>query len=209
MVDGGHFVYSSGRHGDFYINKDAIYQHPKVVDDISFMMADVAMTTYGTNFDFVVSPTYGGVILGQLVAHCCALNSGRDIMFAYSDKHAIGGHRILRRGFSEAIQGKLALLVDDVVTTGNTLVQMANAVIRAGGFVVGALVLCDRGKVRTLKVYPSDKEGLVSTVPLELQIAPLVELDLQTFEADACPLCKAGRPIDVDLGMGSELNPFK
>jgi orotate phosphoribosyltransferase len=209
FVDGGHFVYSSGRHGDYYINKDALYMRPRLVDDIAFMMADVAMTSYGVNFDFIVSPTHGGSLLGQQISHCCCLESGRDIMFAYSDKHAVGGHRILRRGFGEALRGKIVLLVDDIVTTGNTLAQMGQAVIRAGGFVAGAVALCDRGKIRSVKVFPTDNEGLMTVNALDIQIVPLVEIDLQTFEADKCPLCKAGRPVNVDLGRGSELDPFK
>ena len=208
FIDGGHFVYSGGDHGDHYINKDALYMRTRHTDDVAAMLAELIQKTYGINFDFVVAPTHGGILLGQLVAGLLNMYTKKEIYFAYSDKDYAGGYRVLRRGFGKPMKGRLVLLVDDIVTTGGTLVGMAQAVARAGGQVIGAAVLCDRGKVRNLRFFSPTKGGGVEGTPTLLKIAPLIELDLQTFKSADCPFCKMGRPIDVDLGKGGEFDAF-
>jgi orotate phosphoribosyltransferase len=175
-------------------------------DDVASMLAELAKETYGLDFKFVVSPTHGGILLGQLVAGILNMYANHEIYFAYSDKRA--GHRVLRRGFSKSMKGQKVLLVDDIVTTGSTLVAMGQTVSRSGADVIGAAVICDRGKVRTLRYFLPGKDGMVTGTAVEMSIAPLIELDLQTFSPNDCPFCKMGKPVDVDLGQGDELDPF-
>ena len=203
FVDGGHFVLSGGKHADFYINKDALYVYPKKLDDICMMMADVAMHSF-SDFDVVLAPAVAGVVLGQNISYNLSMELHRDILFAYADHHSDNlHHRTIRRGYQEVIRGKKVLLVDDIASTGATLVSLAEAVTRLGGQVSGAVVICDRGQVRTLRYQT--RNG----VACEINIAPLVELDLQTFSEKDCPFCRAGRPIDTLLGEGSVLDMFK
>ena len=208
--DGGHFVYSSGLHGDFYINKDALYTHPRKLDDVCVMMTDLAVGSFGA-FDTVLAPAISGTVIGQNIAYNLSLEQTTEIRFAYAEKHQTNPFiRTIRRGYQQVIIKKRVLLVDDVVTTGKTLVGMAQAVTSLGGTVVGAVVICDRGSVRNLKYLletpenPSHQGAYLKES--ELHIAPLVELDLKTFKPDKCPFCKANRPIDVDLGEGYLLN---
>ena len=200
FVDGGHFVYNSGNHGDFYINKDALYMYPRKLDDICVMLTEVAQRTFDYQFDVVLAPAVAGVVLGQGIAYNVSLESGKDILFAYAEKNPFNSaHRTVRRGYEHIIKGRKVLLVDDITSTGKTLAAMAQAVAALGGIAIGSVVICDRGQVRTLKVLNPD--GSVA----ELRIEPLVELDLQTFGANNCPLCKAGRPIDTQVGQGNML----
>jgi len=198
FVDGGHFVLSGGNHADFYINKDALYVYPRKLDDICVMLADTAVSSFG-EFDVVLAPAVAGVVLGQNIAYNLSLTMQRDILFTYADHHPLTSHhRLIRRGYQDIIRGRRVLLVDDIVSTGSTLVNLANAVARLKGVVAGAVVICDRGQVRTLRYTVGTESN-----PSEITIAPLVELDLQTFEPKKCPLCKAGRPIDTFLGEGT------
>jgi orotate phosphoribosyltransferase len=205
FVDGGHFVYSSGYHGDFYINKDALYAYPKKLDDIGAMLTTIVEERFCTDIDTVLSPAVAGIILGQSVAYNLSLNMDKDILFAYADRHSDDKSlRTIRRGYSSFVQNKKVLLIDDMVTTGATLVGLAKAVLALGGEVVGAGVICDRGKVRTIK-YDVDVVGVGG----EVSIAPLVELDTQIFKQSDCPLCKSGRPVDTELGEGVKVNLIK
>lgn len=198
FVDGGHFVLSGGQHADFYINKDALYVYPKKLDDICVMMADTAMKSF-SDFDVVLAPAVAGVVLGQNIAYNLSIDMSKDVRFAYADKHILDPNsRTIRRGYQDIIRGSKVLLVDDIASTGATLVSLALAVARLGGVSVGAVVICDRGQVRTLR-YQQEKETVFS----EITIVPLVELDLQTFSSDDCPLCTSGRPIDTSLGEGT------
>ena len=200
--DGGHFVYSSGLHGDFYINKDALYAHPLKFDDVCVMLTNCATMAFGAVFDVVVAPATSGIALGQNIAYNLSLERQREVCFAFADKNPYNKQlRSLRRGYQKIVHGKSVLLVDDVVTTGQTLVGMATAVHAAGGRVVGAVSICDRGNVRVLR-YMQD-----GGLPVELTIATLVELDLKTFKADKCPFCRINRPIDMELGDGIYQEP--
>lgn len=208
FVDGSHFVYASGDHGDFYVNKDALYMHPKKLDDVCYMLYEQTREAYGVDIDVVLSPTYGSILIGQLLAYNYCLN-GKDVKFAYAEGEPTDNYRIIRGGFRNILSGAKVLLVADIVTTGNTLVSLAQAAIRADANVVGASVLCDRGKVRTLKFCPMDKQGIMSSTPFELNIVTLLEMDLKTFPADQCPLCESGRPIDPEFGVGHLMDPFR
>jgi len=199
FVEGGHFVYSSGRHGDFYINKDALYMHPLKLDDVSYMLAQVAKDSFTVPIDVVLAPTMGGILIGQSVAYTLSIDTGTEVLFTYCEpkpEHPV--HRVIRRKYDSVIKGRNILLVDDIVTTGATMVGMAQAAIRMGGNVIGGVSICDRGQTRAIKFYP-DKDSDV----FELNMVPLLELDLRTFPSDDCPLCRAGRPVDPRLGEGT------
>lgn len=196
FVEGGHFVYSSGRHGDFYINKDALYMHPLKFDDVVYMLSSNILDSFSAGIDLVLSPTMGGVLVGQGVAHTLSLELGKEVLFAYSEpKNNDPLHRTIRRKYDGVVRGSNVLLVDDIVTTGTTMVGMAKSVIRRGGKVVGGASICDRGQNRCIKFYSDDG----STVS-ELNLVPLLTLDLRTFSSDDCPFCRANRPIDPMLG---------
>lgn len=202
FADGGHFVYASGHHGDFYVNKDALYVYPRKLDDICVMMTDVALKTFGASFEVVLAPAVAGIVVGQNIAYNASLLNSSDILFAYAEKNPFDpSYRVIRRGYEDVVRGRRVLLVDDIVSTGNTLAQMAQSVHNLGGEVRGAVVICDRGQVRKLRIRNEVDD--VQGVFFDVCVAPLVELDLQTFDAVSCPLCKAGRPIDTQIGEGN------
>lgn len=204
FVEGGHFVYPNGKHGDFYVNKDALYMYPRKFDDVVCMLTETALSQFSSTVDVVLAPSVAGIVLGQGVAYNLSIGEYRNVQFAYADRHpASPRHRIIRRGYATAIPGKNVLLVDDIVDSGTTLVSMADAVVRLGGNPVGAAVICDRGSTHTLR-YGLDTEKGVQ----ELTVAALTEWDCQVFSPDDCPLCKAGRPLNTDLGDGSQTSPF-
>ena len=72
IVRDSHFVYTSGRHGSVYINKDALYVHPEVISALCQQMAEAYAAD---SVDVVVAPVLGGIVLSQWVAH--ALNQRR------------------------------------------------------------------------------------------------------------------------------------
>ncbi|NMB15141.1 MAG: orotate phosphoribosyltransferase, partial [Gallicola sp.] len=81
----------------------------------------------------------------------------------------------LRRGF-EIKEGQKVLIVEDVVTTGKSSMETKKVLEELGGEVVGIASIVDRtgGKDIGVKLYPA------------------VSLDIKTYDADDCPLCKEG-----------------
>jgi orotate phosphoribosyltransferase len=196
----GHFQLKSGRHGDAYVEKFAVLSDPAATSELcGFWAAAFGSGADGepARVDLVAGPTTGGVIL--------AFETGRQLgvrpIFAEEVRDADGStRREFRRGF-RIEPGERVLLVDDILTTGGSLLAMLPAVEAAGGDIVGCHVLVDRsGGLATLtspatgRVYP---------------LAALWTLDIPTFEpgAETCPGCATGVPLRVPGAGGVVADP--
>ncbi|HVB25603.1 MAG TPA: phosphoribosyltransferase family protein [Ktedonobacteraceae bacterium] len=189
IISDSHFVYSSGRHSSVYINKDALYLHTQTISALCELMA---RPYDAEQIDAVVGPVLGGIVLSQWVAH--ALNARRSsgetlAIYAEKDNDSPDKTFSFHRGYDNYIPGKNILVVEDVLTTGGSVRQVIELIRRHGGNVVGLSALCNRGNVQ-----PAD----VGNVPLQ----SLIHINLETFAATDCPFCKAGVPINTNLGKG-------
>jgi orotate phosphoribosyltransferase len=190
----GHFLLKSGRHGDAYVEKFAVLSDPAATSELCGFWAAGVRSADGTpRVDLVAGPTTGGVIL--------AFETGRQLgtraIFAEEVKTADGTiRREFRRGF-RIEPGERVLLVDDILTTGGSLLAMIPAVEAAGGEIVECAVLVDRsGGTNTLtspatgRVYP---------------LRALWRLELPTYEPgpETCPQCAAGTPLKTPGSSGT------
>jgi orotate phosphoribosyltransferase len=175
----GHFELSSGLHSDTYVQCALVLQHPKLAEKLG---AELAAEFAGLRIDAVVSPALGGVILGHEVARALgrahtavagAPGTGIPAIFVERDR---SGRMTLRRGFSIE-PGASVLVVEDVWTTGGSTFETIRVVEEAGGRVVAAGALIDRSQGR---------------LELPVQTESLLQLDIKSYEADSCPLCRAG-----------------
>ena len=148
----GHFLLKSGRHGDRYLEKFQVLQYPDAVTELCGFMADLVRDADGRpTVDVVVGPTTGGVILAFEVARQLGVRG----IFAEEVRDADGGtHREFRRGFT-IDQGERVFLVDDILTTGGSLVAMLPAIESTGGELVLASVIADRSGGLRETVSPS------------------------------------------------------
>ena len=120
--------------------------------------------------DLVAGPTTGGVILAFETARQLGVRS----IFAEEVRDDDGTlRREFRRGF-RIEPGEQVLLVDDILTTGGSLLAMLPAVEAMGGEIVECLVLVDRSGGRASLTSPAT--GRV--YPLRA----LWQLDLPTYE---------------------------
>ena len=187
LIRDSHLVYTSGRHGSAYVNKDAIYPHTESTSRIAGLMAK---SFAAQSVEVVVGPALGGIILSQWVAYHISKLMGREILGVYSEKNADNQFE-LRRGYDKLVKGKRALIVEDVITTGGSVRNCIEAVQAAGGIPIGISALCNRGKI--------------SANDLGIQkLESLVELDFQSWEADECPLCQKKVPINTNVGKGKD-----
>jgi len=196
----GHFQLKSGRHGDAYVEKFAVLSDPAATSELCGFWAGALRSAGGdgaegtARVDLVAGPTTGGVIL--------AFETGRQLgvraIFAEQVRDADGAtHREFRRGF-RIEPGERVLLVDDILTTGGSLLAMLPAVEAMGGEIVECVVLVDRsgGGTNTLTSPTTGR-----TYPLR----SLWRLDLPTYEPGAatCPRCADGTPLHTPGSSGT------
>ena len=183
----GHFQLKSGRHGDAYVEKFAVLSDPAATSELcGYWAARVRGTDEGAGplVDLVAGPTTGGVILAFETARQIGVRS----IFAEEVHDDAGTHRAFRRGFTIAPRERV-LLVDDILTTGGSLLAMIPAVEALGGEIVECVVMVDRSGGRATLTSPTTGR----TYPLRA----LWQLDLPTYEPGAatCPRCAAGDPL--------------
>jgi orotate phosphoribosyltransferase len=188
LLEDDHFVYISGDHGSGWIDKDAIYPH---TDRLERLCRDMAGTVRGWGAEAVCGPATGGLIIAEWTAHELGVLS----LFAEHDpapqSGELRGRFILRRGYDQVVAGKRVLVVDDIVNTGLSLRQTADAVRGAGGEVIGAACLVSRGNVAAAGLGVS-------------RFAYLLEYQIPAWPASACRLCQAGVPINTRYAHGRE-----
>jgi orotate phosphoribosyltransferase len=190
----GHFLLKSGRHGDAYVEKFQVLQDPAATSELCGFVAAHGRGGDGeTSVDLVAGPTTGGIILAFETARQLGVRS----LFAEEVRADDGSlHREFRRGF-RIEPGERVLLVDDILTTGGSLLAMLPAVEAMGGEIVECVVLVDRGGGRASLSSPAS--GRV--YPLRA----LWQLDLPTYEPGpaTCPRCADGTPLHAPGSTGT------
>lgn len=189
IITNDHFVFTSCLHSDTYINKDALYAHTKTISHLCKVMAD----QYDANeIDIVIGPVIGGVALSQWVSHHlnCRRSSGETLSL-YAEKEGEGKDKnfVIKRGYDLFIPGKKVLVVEDLLTTGDSARKVVECVKALGGTVIGLCVLGNRGGVKSQDV---------GNVPIHA----LINVNMQAWSEEECPLCKAKKPINIKLGKG-------
>lgn len=188
IIKDSHVVYTSGRHGSTYVNKDALFPYTA---ETSAVCAHLAESFTAFDVEVVAGPTMGGVILAQWVAHHLAEMTGRRVLAVYAEEQGVVEHRVLRRGYDALVADRRVLVVEDVITTGGSARKVIKAVQAAGGHVVAAGVICNRGGVTAA--------GL--SVPV---LESLVSVTMDSWLEDECPLCRDGIPINTQVGKGAQ-----
>ncbi|HSX38989.1 MAG TPA: phosphoribosyltransferase family protein [Candidatus Saccharimonadales bacterium] len=187
LITNSHLIYTSGKHGDTYVNKDAIYPHTKW---ISMLCKEIAERFKNEKVDVVIAPAIGGVILSQWVAYHLSKLTDKEVLAVYAEKTEDGKDFIIKRGYNKIIKSSNVLIVEDIVTTGGSVKKVVAEVKKNKGKVVGVAILCNRGNI---------KKSQIGKIP---RLEALITLNLQDWHANDCPLCKQNIPINKDLGKG-------
>ncbi|MBP6785116.1 MAG: orotate phosphoribosyltransferase [Verrucomicrobiales bacterium] len=144
-IEQGHFVLASGKHSAYYVKKGRLVQHPWELQRMIEQRVP-EMRALGP-IDVVLSPAMGGVPVGQQVG--LAVHA-RTI---YAERNPENNQLELKRGF-EIRPGERLLLVEDVITTGGTLLELTDFIESQGGEVAGVFVVVNRSGKTTVGDYP-------------------------------------------------------
>lgn len=180
-IQNGHFLYSSGMHGEVYVEKFNLLRNPAAASEACTYIAD-HFRDY--EIDVVVGPTTGGIILAFEIARQLGVAA------AYAESAGDGSkRREIRRGTTFE-PGTRVLVVDDVSTTGGAFYQTLDALKPHPVEIVGIGALVDR----------SAGEISFGGIPFYA----ILSRKFDAWEAADCPLCAAGVPL---VKPGTTANP--
>lgn len=187
ILTNGHFIGTSGLHFDTYVNKDFLYPHTKEVSTVCRLFAEKYKDA---NIEVVVGPALGGIILSQWTVHHLSEIYGKEVLAVYTEKSEDGG-QIFTRGYEKYVKGKRILVVEDIITTGGSMLKTIKAVKEAGGNIISACAMINKTENLNKNIFGAPFDALA-------------DLYVPAYSASKCPLCKAGIPINTEVGHGKK-----
>lgn len=163
----GHFLLSSGKHSNRYVQCAKVLRYP---DHAAKVLSLVVDKIKDLDIDLVVGPAMGGVV----VSYELGRQLGKEAVFTERKDNVME----LRRGF-EVKPGAKIIIAEDVVTTGKSTKETKKVLEDLGGEVIGVACIANRTKE-----------------DIGMPIYSAIDLDIQVYESDACPLCEEGK---IDL----------
>ncbi len=180
IIKNGHFLLSSGKHSNTYINKDAIFSNPQlfqyVIDFINHYIVEK-----NNEYDVITGPAIAGAILAA------PISLANDLTFVYPEKIQIPPlyqkekfyMMAYRRGYDKVMYGKKILLVEDIITTGRSVQQTIDAVEICDGTVVDVIAIWNRSNWK----------------PENCDIFSIINEPVESWCKEECPDCKNGIPL--------------
>lgn len=187
----GHFIGTSFKHLDKYVEKRLIYPSTQETSEICEMFAE---DFKGKDIEVVIAPTTGGIILGFETARQLTIMTNKKVANVFIEKKKKGGLEF-HEGFSELVKGKRALILDDVLTTGGSLEGVVNETKKAEGVIVGVGVVWNRGSVKS------------KDIGVGVEIDALCERQYESWTEEECSAsgpCSKGIPVNSAIGRGKE-----
>ncbi|MGJ8455447.1 orotate phosphoribosyltransferase [Pseudothermotoga sp. U03pept] len=164
----GHFLLSSGKHSSKYIQCAKIFEDPENGDRIGQMIAE-RISIHKP--DVVIGPAIGGIILAYVVARPLKARA------LYTERE--DGMMKLRRDFHIDKNERIAI-VEDVTTTGKSVLEVAQVVEQLGGKICCIASIVDRS---------------TQSLPFTVPFYSLTKIELPIYEPEDCPLCAQNIPL--------------
>ncbi|WP_054840824.1 orotate phosphoribosyltransferase [Thermococcus peptonophilus] len=154
----GRFILTSGgKKSDYYINVKKLSTKPHALKLIAKLMAEEAQKR-GIAFDRVAGPELGAIP----IATALALETEKPLVIVR--KKPKGGHGTGSQLEGEVKAGDKVLLVEDVTTTGGSVLKAAEVLEREGAEIAAVMVVVDR------------EEGAEEAIGAKYTFLPLVRV---------------------------------
>ena len=162
----GHFILSSNLRSDTYLQCALVLSDPKLANELCKGLAEkVFAKLTEDDFDIVVAPAMGGVVIGYEMARCL----GKRSIFC----ERVDGVFTFRRGFYLPENARV-LVVEDVITTGKSSLETFEVVKKFGGQVVAEVCLVDRS-------------GVDLKEKLGVEVFSMLKVDVKVFDENNVP----------------------
>ena len=164
----GHFLLTSGRHSNKYLQCAKIFKHAKYSEELCRALAEKFADD---SVDLVIGPAIGAITMAYEVSR----QLGVENIFAEREN----GKMTLRRNF-EIKPGQRVLVVEDVVTTGGSVKEVIEIVKENGGIVAGVGAIVDRTG---------------GEIDFGAKFEAVISMKVESFDSEDCPICKTGAPL--------------
>ncbi len=136
----GEFTLKSGRTSPYFFNAGG-FRTGVALAGLGRFYAD-AIVAADRDFDVLMGPAYKGIPIAAATAVQLAERHGRDVPWCFNRKeakdHGEGGSIV-----GTPLEGRI-LVIDDVITAGTAIREVADIVAAAGAELVGVTVAVDR-----------------------------------------------------------------
>ena len=130
----GHFLLTSGRHSNKYVEKFRLIEKPKYLD---FVCSSMANLYKNEEINVVLGAAVGGILISGGV--------GQKLNVKHIFTERVNGVMELRRGFNLNEDSKV-LIVEDIVTTGGSIFELIQIVKNYNAQLIGITSILDRNK---------------------------------------------------------------
>lgn len=158
----GHFLLSSGKHSDRYIQCAKLIQHPEYCQEVAEIIGQ-KLKEANIDVDLCVGPAMGGVIISYEVARALGLNA------IFTER--VDNVMTLRRGF-DIKEGSKVIIVEDVITTGKSSFETVEVIRSYGAEVVALTSIVNRSGLDEINGLP---------------VISATKLDVKTWDPDDIP----------------------
>lgn len=188
ILSNSHFVGTSGRHFATYINKDALYPHTQETSHICKLFAQKFQNL---PIEAVAAPALGGIILSTWTAYHLSILKNKEVLGVYTEKSS-DKNQILTRGYDKLIKGKNVLVIEDLTQTGGSIKKVIESVRQVGGEIIASCVMVNKDPQK------------INSDTIGAPFSSLATLEVPSYEAKKCPLCKQNIPINTSIGHGQK-----
>ncbi len=173
-----HALLTSGLHSNGFVNMTLMTQNPILLatgcEDLNKKLEEYAIQN-GVNLDFswIIGSAYGSITLASRLAETTGFAKA-----GFTEKEGTAADAPMKLNRFDVPQGASALTVEDVLTTGGTVLKTILECESKGIIVVSPIVSL---------VNRSGKKEFNGRATVSL-----LDIALNNWTAEECPLCKAG-----------------
>ena len=151
----GHFVLSSGLHSPKYVQCAKLLSYPHLSKNFCNSLSKKIKKNF-KKFDLILAPAMGGIVIGFEIGRILK----KETIFC----ERVEGKFKLRRGFDIKKNSKV-LIIEDVITTGKSILECFKLIKKKKAKVVGYACLINRSNKKTLKIK---KGKIISQIKLDV-----------------------------------------
>ena len=135
-IEFGKFTLKSRIVSPIYIDFKAVVSYPELVSTIVSLFNE-RLKTLNLSFKRICGVPYGGIVFTSLLSQ----STGKPMLIVRKESKKYGMKRLIEGTFNE---GETVVLVEDIISTGKSILEFGDKLIRQRLKIRDILVICDR-----------------------------------------------------------------